>query len=159
MRALRGVFVFLLMMQLSACSFYKEVEVSEVKDITVTRFDKDFVEAEVEVVINNPNWYRVLLTDSDIDVYLNGDKIGKIQLREQIVLPRKTLNTRTILMKGDYEAMQTSFLESILTVLFASSSKVKVEGYMKGRAFFVSRKVDVALEKDIDLRELQQESP
>jgi LEA14-like dessication related protein len=111
----------------------------------------------VEVVINNPNWYRVLLTDSDIDVYLNGKKIGRIQLKEKIILPRKTLNTRTILMKGDYEAMESSFLESILTVLFASSSKVKVDGYMKGRAFFVSRKVDVMLEKDIDLREFQQD--
>lgn len=157
MRTLRTWIALILMVQLSACSFYKEVEVSEVKDIHVTRFDKDFVEAEVEVVINNPNWYRVLLTDSDIDVYLNGKKIGRIQLKEKIILPRKTLNTRTILMKGDYEAMESSFLESILTVLFASSSKVKVDGYMKGRAFFVSRKVDVMLEKDIDLREFQQD--
>ena len=51
MKALRGVVALALIIQLSACSFYKEVEVSEVKDITVTRFDKDFVEAEVEVVM------------------------------------------------------------------------------------------------------------
>lgn len=138
-----------------SCNIYKDVEVYEIKEVEVTRFDQDAVEAEVEIILNNPNWYRVTLVDSDVDVYMNGKKVGKLNLKEKVILPNKTVATRTIVMTGDYDEISGSFLENLLTLLFASTAKFEVIGTMNGRALMISRKVDIKEETEIDLREFQ----
>ncbi|MEO0404448.1 MAG: hypothetical protein AAF193_06220, partial [Bacteroidota bacterium] len=117
---------------------------------------KDLVEAEVELVLNNPNWYRVTLLESDVDVFINGKEVGKLTLKEKVILPNKTLSTRIITMSGDYEEISTSFLENLLTLLFSSTAKFEVIGTMKGRALLISRKVAIHEEDEIDLNQFRQ---
>jgi LEA14-like dessication related protein len=140
---------------LTSCSFYKEVEVTEVKDVKITRFDQDIVEAEVTLEIKNPNWYAVSLTESFVDVYINGKEIGEVELKEKIKLPKKTTNVRTLVMVGDYEKMSSGFLDNLLTLLFANQAKFEAKGYMKGRALLVTKKVDVNVEEFVDLRNMK----
>ena len=141
---------------MSACNLYKDVEVSEIKDIVITRFDQDLVEAEIELVLNNPNWYRVTLLESDVDVFINGKEVGKLKLKEKVILPNKTSSTRIITMTGDYDEISSSFLENILTLLFSSTAKFEVIGTMKGRALMISRKVDIHEDDEIDLNQFRQ---
>ena len=148
----RIFFFSFLILFLGSCNIYKDVEVYEIKEVEVTRFDQDAVEAEVKIILNNPNWYRVTLVDSDVDVYMNGKKVGKLNLKENVILPNNTVATKTVLMTGDYDEISGSFLESLLTLLFSSTAKFEVIGTMKGRALMISRSVEIHEETEIDLR-------
>jgi len=46
--------------------------------------------------------------------------------------------------------LQTNFLQNFLTLLFNPKVKLKAEGYIRGRALFVSKKVPVLIEEDLD---------
>lgn len=146
------VFLSGLLLLLSSCSFYKEVEVSEVKNVKITRFDQDVVEAEITLELINPNWYAVTLTESFVDVYINGKEIGEVELKEKVKLPKKTTNLRTLVMVGDYEKMSSGFLDNLLTLLFANQAKFEAKGYMKGRALLITKKVEVDVQEFVDLR-------
>lgn len=150
------IIVFFALLIAPSCNVYKEVEVSEVKEVRIIRFDQDAVEAEVELVINNPNWYRVVLLESDVDVFINGKEVGKLQLKEKVILANKTSSTRTIVMTGDYDEISSGFLDNLLTLLFANTAKFEVIGTMKGRALMISRKVDVKEETELDINQFRQ---
>lgn len=150
------IIAFLFALFTPACNIYKDVEVTEVKDVRIIRFDQDAVEAEVELVINNPNWYRVVLLDSDVDVFINGKEVGKLHLKEKVILANKTSNTRTIVMTGDYNEISSGFLENLLTLLFANTAKFEVIGTMKGRALLITREVDVKESTDVDINQFKQ---
>lgn len=147
---------FFILLITPSCNFYKDVEVTEVKDVRIIRFDQDAVEAEVELVINNPNWFRVVLLESDVDVFINGKEVGKLQLKEKVILANKTSNTRTIVMTGDYDEISSGFLDNLLTLLFSNTAKFEVIGTMKGRALLISREVDIQEATDIDINQFKQ---
>ena len=149
------IIVFFILLIAPSCNVYKDVEVAEVKEVKIIRFDQDAVEAEVELVINNPNWYRVVLLESDVDVFINGKEVGKLQLKEKVILANKTSSTRTIIMTGDYDDMSSGFLDNLLTLLFANTAKFEVIGTMKGRALMISRKVDVKEETELDINQFR----
>jgi len=149
------IIVFFILLIAPSCNVYKDVEVAEVKEVKIIRFDQDAVEAEVELVINNPNWYRVVLLESDVDVFINGKEVGKLQLKEKVILANKTSSTRTIIMTGDYDDMSSGFLDNLLTLLFANTAKFEVIGTMKGRALMISRKVDVKEETELDINQFK----
>ena len=56
---------------LPGCKMYQEVEVLEVQNVEVTEFSEDLVEVEVELLVDNPNWYNVKIVESDLDLFLN----------------------------------------------------------------------------------------
>lgn len=141
-----------LLLMLSSCKFYKEVEVKEVQNIVVTDFTQELVQAEVTLLINNPNWYAVTLTQSDIDVFVNQRDMGKVNLVEKIKLPSKTTTTYTITLQGEYEAVSNDFLGNLLGLLIAPEAEFKAKGFVKGRALLIGREVPVDITEMIDLR-------
>lgn len=139
---------------LSSCQFYKEVTVADVKDIDVKEFNQDRVRADVTMVLDNPNWYAITLTKSDIDIFVNEKAMGKVELTEKIRIPAKTSVSHTISLEGGFEDVKTSFLENLLTLLFAPEATFQATGYVKGRALLISREVPVDITEAVDLRDM-----
>jgi len=133
-----------------SCTFYNDVEVLEVQDVRVEEFSDKMIVAEVDLLIDNPNWYKVKLTKSEIDLAINGSDVGQMGLGEKLTIPKKTKSTHTVVIEADYEVLQTNFLQNFLTLLFNPKVKLKAEGYIRGRALFVSKKVPVLIEEDLD---------
>ena len=133
-----------------SCTLYNDVEVLEVQDVRVKEFSDKVIVAEVDLLIDNPNWYKVKLTKSEIDLAINGKDVGQMGLGEKLTIPKKTKSTHTVLIEADYEVLQTNFLQNFLTLLFNPEVKLKADGYITGRALFVSKKVPVLIEEDID---------
>lgn len=146
-----------LIFMLASCSFYTEVEVKEVQNIAVTDFTQDLVQAEVTMLIHNPNWYAVTLTQSDIDVFVNQRDMGKVNLVEKVKLPSKSTTSYTIKLQGNYETVGNDFLGNLLGLLMAPEAEFKAKGYVKGRALLIGREVPVDITEMIDLRGMNRE--
>lgn len=134
-----------------SCKLYHEVEVLEVQDVRLKEFSDKTIEAEVDLLIENPNWYAVKLTRSEIDMSINDKGIGQMQLGEKLKIAKKSKTTQTVHIVADYEDMESNFLANFLTLLFNPKVKFKAEGYMKGRALIFGKKVPVEIEEDLDL--------
>ncbi|MDP4827216.1 MAG: LEA type 2 family protein [Flavobacteriales bacterium] len=148
----RVALLFLVMSTMVSCKFYKDVEVLDVEDVNITKFNKDLVEAEITLRIKNPNWYAVTLTQSDIDVFVNQKEMGKVMLTEKVKLPSKSVNSRKLVLRGNYKDIKGSFLDNLLSLLFANKADFQAKGFVTGKALLVKRKVPVDFSESIDLK-------
>lgn len=147
--------VLLFTLGLTSCNFYKEVEVLEVTNIEVKEFNKDVVSADISLKISNPNKYKLKLVDSDIDLFLNGKKMGKMILREPLELPKNDTTIQVLSMKAEVTEFSNDFIANTLSLLFAKTAELKAVGYVKGKAMGIGRKVKVDFTKDIATDSIQ----
>lgn len=149
----RFLIFILLGTALSSCNLYKDVEVTQVGEIRFTEMGQEGVKAEVDLRIDNPNSFKVKLIDSDIDVWINGMEVGKVRLAEHLTLNKKSEEDVVLKLSSDYDELSPQFLQTALSLFFANSADFKAQGYVKGKALMVSKKVDVDVEDRVMLRE------
>lgn len=137
----------------TSCNIYKEVEVKEVRDVRLTEFGTDGLKAEVDVLVENPNSFKLKVTDSDLDVSVNGTNVGKVKLGEKLIIDKSSTNLYTLHFKSDYDDLSPQFLQSLITLIFVNYAEFSAQGYVKGRALMVSKKVKVDLKEKVNLRE------
>jgi LEA14-like dessication related protein len=107
----------------------------------------------VDLLLQNPNGYKVKVTESDLNVWVNGREAGKVRLLEPVtILPRSTANY-TLKVHAPYEELAPGFITSLITLLFVDAIAFKAEGYVKGKALGVTRKVDVSVNETVPLGE------
>jgi LEA14-like dessication related protein len=136
---------------LNSCTLYKEVEVLEVQNVSIKEFSENLVEVEVELLIDNPNWYKIKIIESDLDLFLNGREIGTLQLGQKVVVPKKTRSVQKISIYTDYDELRENFLQNVLTLLFARTTEVQAKGYIKAKGLLVAKKIPVDIKEEIDL--------
>ena len=138
---IRFATVLLASFLLSSCSVYKEVEVHEVPDVQLVEFGADGMDLTIWVDIENPNWYKVHLTETEIEVFLEGKSLGNITLNETLIVPKKSRSVQPMAIHSSISSLD-ALLGNIFTLLFKEKFEVVGRGYVKGRAFFIVRKVD-----------------
>ena len=154
-RPLHLILVFFLAVSLSSCSLYEDVDVIEVQNVDVKEFSKDIIAADIFLKIDNPNFYKIKLTESDIDLFMNGKKMGKLHLREPLELRKREVSVQALRMTADISDMSGDFLANTLMLLFAKSVELKAEGYVRGKAMGIGRKVKVDFKTNIATDEIK----
>jgi LEA14-like dessication related protein len=118
---------------LSSCSVYKD--------------------AEIYMTIDNPNWYKIKLTESHVSLYFEGKPMGEVLLSEPIVIPKKSVSTQIMKVHGDYDDLQ-GLLGNVLALIFKQSFQVEAKGYIQGKAMFVAKKVDINFQQAMSKEDL-----
>ncbi|MDZ4750286.1 MAG: LEA type 2 family protein [Flavobacteriales bacterium] len=152
LRVLSTLILFLTL-TLSSCKIYQDVDVIEVENVVFREFDIEGAEAEVWLRIKNPNSYKVVLTESNIDLYLEGKHMGQVQLLENMVVPKKSLSTQVMKVEVTYDNME-DLLGNVLMFLFKENFVLEAKGHVKGKALFVAKKVDVNFKEVLTREEL-----
>ena len=145
--------LFAALLSLSSCKIYQDVDVIEVENVIFNEFDNEGAEAEVWLKIKNPNAYKVVLTDSDVDLYFEGNHLGKVQLVENMVVPKKSLSTQIMKVEVEYNNMET-LMGNIFTLLFKENFLLEAKGQETGKALFVSKKVAIDFKDTLTREEL-----
>lgn len=151
MRTLAALALLVLVFQ--SCNIYKEVEVLEVQNVEVKEFSQDLVEVEVSLLMDNPNWYKIKIVESDLDLFLNKRDIGTLQLADKVIIPKKTRSVQKIAIYTDYEELKENFLSNMLTLLFTSTTELQAKGHVKAKGLGVGKKIPVDVKQEIDLKD------
>lgn len=146
-------FLALVVLLLPSCSLYKQVEVQQILDVQVLSFDENGADCEIYMTINNPNSYKITLTDSQVDLFFEGSPLGKVVLTENLVLPKKSVTTLKLKCLADYESLQSIF-SNALALLFKTDYVMEGKGYVKGKALLVSKKVPVNFKEKLSRSDL-----
>lgn len=143
------VFSFLL----SSCDMYKDVVVEQVVNLQIISFNQEGAEFDLELLVDNPNNYKISLTKSHVQLFFEGKALGEVQLKEKIVIPKKSHSTIVLKCTAQFENFQ-ELMGSMLTLLFKSTYTLEGKGHIRGKALIVSKKVPVEFNHKISKRDM-----
>jgi hypothetical protein len=118
----------------------------------LTRLDAKGISASVGVELNNPNGYRIRVTDPDVALSINGIGIGKLLLDSAVTLGKRSSGKYRIPLHIPFQPEQTGLLPGLAAALLTGTANVGVKGSIVGRAGLLRKRFSFADERAIPLR-------
>lgn len=154
-KALKITLPFLFLLLLTSCFTYHEVDVLDVGEYRINNVTKENVEVSVNIQVNNPNNYNIKLKKTDLDLYLEGEKIGKANIKEDLILKKRTQEKYTLTFQSNYKELSGAVLGRLPSLLRKSKIKVGLKGRVKAKAnLLLGKKFDLDVEETVDVSEL-----
>lgn len=144
------LFIFILTLFCS-CSGFKELSVSDIQSLNVQNIDSKSATFKVGVTIKNPNSFKIKVTAGELNVKLGKRDIGKATLQNKIVIPAKSEKTHEFEISTDLSTLGLAAIPMIADLVRSRKTTVSLDGYVKGRALFITRKIDVTRTDTIDI--------
>lgn len=110
------------------------------EDWEIIQMDTEGIEAELKVKVKNPNGYNIKIKGSDIDLYIDDDRLGKVKVMNTIKLKKKSTQVYKIRLKSKFDKVGSSIL-TMGKSIFGGGMNVRTKGYVKASAFMISKKV------------------
>jgi LEA14-like dessication related protein len=151
---MKNIFPFIVFVSISffftSCFSYKEIELGDVENVRLNKVSGGGLEIKSDMLINNPNNYKIKIKKIEADVLVNGKKVGKIELNKKIVLPKKSEQMQTFTVNTQL----SDLLSAAPTVLFGGPVLLQLKGYIKGKVFIFSKKFPLDEERTISPKDL-----
>ena len=101
----------------------------------------------MDIELNNPNWYAIKVKPSFLDVYVEGEFLGKAHLLDKIKLKRK----KTGLYNIKVELLgEPGVMRKVMKYALKKEIKIRLVGKVKAGVFIISKKLKVDETKTID---------
>ncbi len=142
-------FIFITLF-LTGCFSVKPVNVGDVKDYQFKNLTKSGVSIILDIPIENQNNFKFKITNVNIDISIDGNKLGTVTKIKKIVVPAKSNDTYTFELRADFSKLLKGSW-SILKSFMKRSVDMHLQGYIKVKAFFISKKIDIDENKHIKL--------
>lgn len=115
---------------------------------SVQNFGLQKGKALMDISFYNPNKYKLKVKNVDLDVYLNGARLGKMNVSRPVAVPRMDTFTVPVSMEVDLK----NLLPNALQLAFSSDMSVKLQGNVKAGRHGVFKNVPVNYEGKQDIR-------
>jgi LEA14-like dessication related protein len=148
---MRYLILVLITSLLWSCSGFKELSVSDIQSLNVQNIDSKGATFKVGVTIKNPNSFKIRVTAGELNVKLGKRDIGKASLKNKIVIPAKSEKTHEFEISTDLSTLGLAAIPMIAELIKSKKTSVTLDGYVKGRALFISRKIDIKRTDTIDI--------
>ena len=142
--------ILFIVLILSSCNAYKTVNFTGVDHVEFKGMMNNKISLELNVPIENPNWYKLKIKSMDFDVRVNGSYLGKMKNGEEIVIPAKSDTLQVfpvdIYVKNLFGAMST-----LNKMRNSRSVEMQIEGSMKVKALLSSKTIEISEKQRISL--------
>lgn len=145
------VLSFLLIVSLYSCFEYKDVEVVEYKSAGIKSISAEKVEIEVTLRIKNPNNYKISIVDSDLELFIKGDKIGTAAIRENVVLKKNVTDDYVVTIETGISDIVSGALPVLAGLIFESAIDLQIKGDIKARAKSLSKRFPIDYKDKVKL--------
>ena len=134
---------------ITSCISYEDVEITKIISTDVKSFSSESVEVEIVLQISNPNNYKISITNSDLNLFLNGSEMGKAIIKEKIVIPKQSNEVHRFTVKLNNKDLAANTLPFILSAALGIPMRLTVKGYIKAKAKMISKKIPIEFTKNI----------
>jgi LEA14-like dessication related protein len=145
--------LLLLILTLQGCRLYRDVEFKGVKDTRFTSFNANGVSCEFDVELYNPNPYKITLMQSEVDLFLEGTRLGKVQLPSLAVLNGEE-NMRLKLTCTAEPSSIPKLVGGAIGLVFKKELVIEGKGAVTAKAFLVTKTVPVEFTQRIKKEDL-----
>jgi len=149
-RLILGLFAFLMIIS-TGCMQYEDVDIGRVEQFSVSKFEKDAIEIDVAMRIKNPNNYKITITGSDFDVFMDDKNMGTAKIKNAIVLPAESDELQTFTVQTDQNLLMKGGISSLFSMLGKRSPEVRLKGEIKAKARFLSKTFPVDITERVKL--------
>lgn len=127
---------------LSSCTAYRDVEFKGVKQTRFTGFNASGVSCEFDVELFNPNPYKISLISSEVDLFMEGNRLGHVALPVSAVLAPEEKTTLKLSCTADAESIP-KLLGGAIGLVFKKDIVIEGKGEITAKAFMISKTVPV----------------
>lgn len=134
------VFVVVTLLCLS-CKDFKEVEVIGVKDFKINKLSLTGIEADIQLIINNPNNVGFSIYPSEFDVFFSELNVGKARLKKRVHIDANCDRTYHFELNSSFAKMTITDLTKML-----SGSKLgmlQVKGNLKAGKLWLKKSIPI----------------
>jgi len=142
MRYLFALLIFVIFA--SSCGEWKDVQVTQIGQARIAKLDKDGIEAEIDVKINNPNKIGFAIFKSNVDVKMNGIAVGAAHLKKKVRIKANSEDTYTLVVAGSFDKLLSG--GNIFGLISMSMSRVmdiNLKGDIKAGKFFYKKRFPI----------------
>lgn len=145
------VAIFTLILFLSSCISYKPILITGIKDIKTTNIGGDKIEVGFGMEVSNPNGFRIVLKQYDMDVSINDKTLGKANSLEKICIRRKSKESHAFKLTAEYHDFINVSMNSLSSLLKNEPMTFKIKGQIKGRVWWFKRTIPIETTQKIKL--------
>ncbi len=136
---------------LSSCLEYKEVEVVKVIDVGIKDISAKGVDVEVAMQVKNPNNYNISIVNSDLNLFLRGNKMGTATIKEKVTLKKKSNAVYRFILQSSFKDIAGGGLPVLMGLMTEPTMEVQILGDIKAQAKGFSKKVPVDFTEKVKL--------
>lgn len=143
--------LMLLMVGLSGC-IYEDLEVLSIEDFSDVKLGLDGMHANMEVDVFNPNPYAVTVIDADVELLVNGEVVGDVEVLESQVIRPKARATVALEVRTREGAFGRVLKNDLMNVLLGNQVTFLANGAVKGKAFGLKFSIPIHHEESMNLK-------
>lgn len=149
---MRNWILFLSMgLLLYSCSPFKEITFTGVEHLDIISIGKNGVEAEIKAKIKNPNRMSFVVSQSVVDVSINGMPVGSARLSERVKIKRNSENIYTFRVLSDFSQLSIAELTKILAFTFSKNMTIGIKGNIKAGKGVIKRNIPIDFTEKVRL--------
>ena len=137
-RILYFLFVSIL---LTSCKI-NEVEVKKFEGIKFKNIGENKANLEIMIPVNNPNKFGFTISDSKLDLALNGKEIGKVKKTTKLRIPPRSNQSYPVGIEIEIDKALGN-ITSLTAGLLKNKMGVKAKGYVKVRKIIFTKKFPI----------------
>jgi LEA14-like dessication related protein len=118
------------------------VEVKEIKGVKINKFDSKGVEITATLHVVNPNNYKVQVTKTDADIFLDGKRAGKAVLLKKIEVPGNSDGDFDANIRADFDNGSLSMLPMLINAAVKKKIDIRATGSISAKSFLIGKKFD-----------------
>ncbi len=146
--------LLLLLLSLSSCSLYEEVEMLGVENYSFEKNESNIL-ANIEFKINNPNFYSFKLKKSDFKVFLGEDELGSAGMLDELKIDKKAEKVYTLGLLLEENALKEKLVPLMKRALFKKTITFRIKGQAHAKVWGIfGKKIDINESKEINISEL-----
>jgi LEA14-like dessication related protein len=139
-------FLLTLLLFLSSCSLFQDIQIKNVTDFAPAFEDKQLL-IKANISVQNDNLYAIKLKHSDLTIGIDDKTLGNITLAEKVVFKRKSDTTYPVKLKL---SLADGALFIILRNTFKKEVTITIKGSIKGSALGIPKTITINETKIID---------
>lgn len=141
------------MITLQGCRVYRDVEFKGVKETRFTSFNAKGVSCEFDVEIFNPNPYKISLMKSDVDLFLEGTRLGRVELPESATLDAEEKTTLKLSCTAEPSSIP-KLVGGAIGMVFKKELIIEGKGTVTAKAFLITKTVPVEFKQKLSKEDL-----
>lgn len=143
-----GFFLLFIIMFICSCSHPKQLVYQNIENFKLKQAGLQQTEVSLDLRLFNPNNYGMKLKDADVDVFINGNRLGKMEVRNLFAVPGLDTFSMPVILNVDLK----SAVPNVLQLLMKPEVDVKLAGTVKAGRHGLYVKVPVNYEGKQDIR-------
>jgi LEA14-like dessication related protein len=133
-----------------ACKGIHDVEITDVSGFELKGMEDNNLRFAANIGVHNPSAIGFRISEINLKAIVDGNFLGTLNTIDRIKIPARSDSTYRLTFTLKFNNILTS-ASTLYNLSRQKQAKVEMQGYVKARSGFATRKVDVSENRIIDI--------